>query len=43
MRLAMLSFLLVALIVWEWALLLGQEDRRNFKELCTRLLTTQAR
>jgi hypothetical protein len=43
MRLAMLSFLLVALIAWEWALLLGRDDRRNFKELCTRLLTTQAR
>ena len=42
-RLVMLAALLAALIAWEWRVLLSRDDRKNFTELCSRLLTNQAR
>jgi O-antigen/teichoic acid export membrane protein len=42
-RFAMLTALLAALLAWEWRVLLGHDDRKNFKDLCSRLLTNQAR
>jgi len=42
-RLSMLAALLAALVVWEWRALLTHGDRENFKQLCNRLLATQAR
>jgi O-antigen/teichoic acid export membrane protein len=42
-RFATLAILLVVLVAWEWRMLLGHDDRKNFKDLCSRLLTDQAR
>lgn len=42
-RFAVLAALLAALVLWEWRVLLGHDDRENFKQLCNRLLTNQAR
>jgi O-antigen/teichoic acid export membrane protein len=42
-RFAMLAALLAALVIWEWRVLLGHEDRENLKQWCNRLLTNQAR
>jgi O-antigen/teichoic acid export membrane protein len=42
-RFAILAALLAALVMWEWRVLLGRDDRQNFKQLCNRLLTSQAR
>jgi O-antigen/teichoic acid export membrane protein len=42
-RFAILAALLAALVLWEWRVLLDHDDRENFKQLCNRLLTNQAR
>jgi O-antigen/teichoic acid export membrane protein len=40
-RFATLAALLAALILWEWRVLLGREDRQNLKQLCNRLLAAR--
>jgi O-antigen/teichoic acid export membrane protein len=43
MRFAMLAIVLAVLVVWEWRVLLVDHERRRLTELCSRLITNQAR
>lgn len=42
-RFAVLAGLLAVLLMWEWRVLLGRDDRANLRQLCNRLLTSPAR
>jgi UDP-N-acetylmuramyl pentapeptide phosphotransferase/UDP-N-acetylglucosamine-1-phosphate transferase len=42
-RLSVLTILVAALVLWEWRVLLGADDRLKVRQLCNRLLTSAAR